>query len=279
VLATGLLARRLGASPRAALIATLVAAVAPIGFTSLYYGHTAQIFGQALMAPLALALLMAFERPRPLIWIVAGALLSIALLTHIGVSILAVAWLGLLWLALGLRRAVSPAAWRGLTLTLALSCAIGSLFAYAPVAAMKIAELRSAGAQVLQDDTLPAYSLIARAFWISYHPLGITLALPGLLLLRRLPRGGGALVGCWAAAVALFWAVEIWTGLQVRYLVFLTPLVAIGAGLLLDRLAALHTAGRAAAWAVLGLALAQTCAIWYAGAFANVAPSMVPLLR
>jgi hypothetical protein len=279
VLATGLLARRLGLSPLGALIAAFAAALAPISLTSLYYGHTAQLFGQALMAPLALTLLIAFERPRPRYWFAAGTLLSIALLTHIGVTILAVAWLGMLWLALGLRRSVAPAVWRCLTLTLLLSGAIGALFAYAPVAAMKIAELGSVGTKVLQDDTRPAYSLIARAFWISFHPLGILLALPGLFLLRRLPRGAGLLVGCWLAAVALFWAVEMLTGLQVRYLVFLAPLVAIAVGMLLDKLAALSAAGRVAAYAVLGLVLAQSCALWYAGAFANVAPSMVPLLR
>jgi hypothetical protein len=279
VLATGLLASRLGLSARAALIAALVAAVAPIGLTSLYYGHTAQIFGQALMAPLALTLLIAFERPRPRYWYVAGTLLSIALLTHIGVTILAIAWLAMLWLALGLRRALAPAAWRSLSLMLILAGVIGAVFAYAPVAAMKIAELRTVGTMVFYDDTRPAYTLIARAFWISFHPLGIILTLPGLLLLRRLPRGGAALVGCWIVAVALFWAVEMLSGLQVRYLVFLAPMVAIAVGLLLDRLAKQSGAGRLAVCAVLGLLLVQSCALWYAGAFANVAPSMVPLLR
>lgn len=316
VLAIGLLARRLGLAPRAALVATLVAAIVPIGLTSLYYGHTAQIFGQALMAPLALALLRACERNRWRDWLAAGALLCMALLSHIGVSILAVAWLGLLWLALGAmaaRRRMRPApgmaeltkvgsprpdhapvetepkreeayafsagGWRRLTAMLAISGVVGLLLVYAPLAAVALQGLRHAGAQVGAEATPPAYNLIARAFWIAYHPLGMLLALPGMVLLPRLRGAAGALVGCWLAACALFWAVEMWSGLQVRYLIFLTPLAAIASGQLLDRLARRGTAGRVAAIAVLGLVLAQTWLLWHAGAFDNIAPSMVPLLR
>ena len=292
VLATGLLARRLGLAPRAALIATLVAAIVPIGLTSLYYGHTAQIFGQALMPPLALALLRAYQRNRWRDWLAAGALLCMALLSHIGVSILALAWLGLLWLALGAvaaRRRAKPAArrreeaeasaWRRLTATLAISAALGLLLVYAPLAAVALQGLRHAGAQVGAEATAPAYNLIARAFWIAYNPLGILLALPGMLLLPRLQGAAGALVGSWLAACALFWAVEMWSGLQVRYLIFMTPLVAIACGQLLDQLARRGAAGRVAALAVLGLVLAQTWLLWHAGAFDNVGPSMVPLLR
>jgi Dolichyl-phosphate-mannose-protein mannosyltransferase len=279
VLATGLLARRLGSSPRAALMAALLAAGMPVALTSLYYGHVAQIFGQALMAPLALTILLAFEQPRPRHWLAVGLVLTIALLTHIGVAILAVAWLGLLWISVGLRRTITPANWHRLTLTLALSGVIGALFAYVPVAAIGIAELRSVGGSVLQDRTLPAYNLIARAFWIAFQPLGIMLALPGLLVLRRLPRGGRVLISCWIAVATLFWGIEMVSGLQVRYLVFLAPLVAITVGRLLDRLAQRSTAGRAVAWTMIGLVFVQSSLVWYAGTFTNVAPSMVPLLR
>lgn len=292
VLATGLLARRLGLAPRAALVAALVAAIVPIGLTSLYYGHTAQIFGQAMMPPLALALLRAYERNRWRDWLATGALLCAALLSHIGVSILAVAWFGLFWLALGTmaaRRSKKPAAdrqgdaeasaWRRLTAMLAISAAVGLLLVYAPLAAVALQGLRHAGAQVGAEAAAPAYNLIARAFWIAYHPLGILLALPGMLLLPRLHGAAGALVGSWLAACALFWAVEMWSGLQVRYLIFLTPLVAIMCGQLLDRLARRGAAGRMAAVAVLGVVLVQTWLLWHAGAFENVAPSMVPLLR
>jgi len=291
VLATGLLARRLGAPPRAALMATFLAASMPIALTSLYYGHVAQIFGQALMAPLALAILLAFEQSRPPTggysgssprwagWLAVGLIVTIALLTHIGVAILAVAWLSLLWIIVGLRRTLAPTSWQRLTLTLVLSGLIAALFVYLPVAAIGIAALRTVGGQMLQDSTLPAYNLIARAFWIAYHPLGIMLALPGLLLMRQLPPASRILISCWIAVVALFWSIEMITSLQVRYLVFLTPLVAIAVGRLLDRLAQHSPAGRAAAWSMIGLVFVQSCLVWYAGAFTNIAPSMVPLLR
>ncbi len=106
--AVGALARALGAGPRAALLAALLYAAVPVGLTGLWFGLTAQVFGQALMAPLALAALAAFREPqRWRRWAVAGALLGMATLSHIGVTIVAFVWLGLAWLLLARRSATA----------------------------------------------------------------------------------------------------------------------------------------------------------------------------
>ncbi|NOK59603.1 MAG: hypothetical protein GFH27_549285n127 [Chloroflexi bacterium AL-W] len=274
------LARKLGASTRATLFSALIYAVIPISLTSLWWGHTAQIFGQALMAPLAIVLLMALQTAQRRYWWFAGVILSVAFLTHIGVTILAVAWLGLAWVALGLQHTVPRSTWWQFTIMLGISGIIGFVFAYAPVATMKVEESLAVGEQVLEGSYVPAYNLIARAFWISFHPLGILLLLPGVLLLwRGLPCGGAELVGGWLGTVIVFWAVEMYSGLQVRYLVFLTPLACLFAAVLLDQVLRRGHASRYVAWGVLLLISVQSCLVWYIGTFTGVAPSMIPLLR
>ena len=103
----------------------------------------------------------------------------------------------------------------------------------------------------------------------------------GLPLLRgvRLPLGAAELLGAWLGAVVLFWGVEMLTGLQVRYLVFLAPLACLLAGLSLAWLAERRTVGPWLAWGLTVVLLAQGLWVWLPGAFERVAPSMVPLLR
>lgn len=277
------LGRALAMGARPLIYGCLAYAAVPIALTTLYYGHTAQAFGQALMAPLAAALLLGLRgAPGPWPWLLAWALFSAALLSHIGVTILALAWLGLAWLALTLTRRLDAATWRRLTLTLVLGGLTGLLFVYGPVVLSHLAivtRLDFGGEGVAPA---PSYNLIAKAWWISYTPLGLALAVAGLPLLRaaRLPLGAAELLGAWVGAALLFAAVELATGLQVRYLVFLTPLACLLAGLSLSWLAGLRAApGRWLAWGLSAALVAQGAWVWLPGALGVVAPSMVPLLR
>jgi hypothetical protein len=100
-----------------------------------------------------------------------------------------------------------------------------------------------------------------------------------LLLRRRLPIGGLELVLSWIGTALIFLLVEIATGLQVRYIYFLTPLACILAGLLLDRLAVHGATARRIVWVVAVLLLAQGSAAWLTSAFNDLRMSMVSLLR
>jgi hypothetical protein len=235
----GLLALRLGLARRAALLAALLYAALPISLTGLWWGFTAQTFGQWLMAPLALVLLEAFRRPRWQLWAGACILLSIALLAHIGVAILAVAWLGLLLVALPLRARIPWPVWRAYALTYALGCAVGFLFIYLEVAGTLAEQFLKVGGEVAGEPFQSAYNLIWRGFMISYTPLGLALLPLGLaLLFRRLHTSTLVLAAAWMAAVLTFWRLEPWLGGGMTdYVLFLVPLALLALLLLLDQVA------------------------------------------
>lgn len=277
VLGTAGLALALGAGWRTARIAALLHVALPISLTSLWYGHAAQSFGQALITPLALLLLVALRRGGRWPWIGAGVLLSMALLSHIGVTILAVAWLGLAWLPLA---RTAAGRWRAYNALLVVAGMIGLVFVYGPTAALKLRELGEVGAELTAGgSTLPAYPFIWRAFTISYYALGWQLLLPGLLLLPRIDRSGRILSGAWVIVVVIFWGIEMLSALQVRYMIFVAPLACL---LIARPLAALEQRGAAGERVVVPtimLLLALGAGIWLRGTFALVQPSMLPLLR
>lgn len=95
--------------------------------------------------------------------------------------------------------------------------------------------------------------------------------------MRRLTYPTKHLLLSWLGAAGMFAAVEWLTGLQVRYLVFLTPIVAIAAGVVLEALGRRGRFGWYASLAIIGCWLVQTLFVWYSGTFANIAPSMIPL--
>jgi hypothetical protein len=279
--AAAALTRGLGASPRAALLAALLYAAAPVALTAHWYGLSTQVVGQALVMPLALALLCCFHAPQarwPWAWAV--LLLALVLLTHIGVTILALAWLGLAWLPL--RRALAPLAWRRLTLALLLGGALALLLIYADVALLKLREAAVVGQDLASEGYTPSYALIWRGWQIAFTPLALLLAALGLGLLplrRGLARGGAALLAGWLGATALFGIVELLSGLQVRYIYFVLPLACLLAALLLDALARRGRWGLRLAYAAALLVVAQGAALWLFSVFSGESPSMVALLR
>lgn len=275
------LARAVGVSERAALLAGLLYAALPVMLTSLYWGHSAQVFGQALMAPLALALLIGVRRPRSPAFALAGVLLAFALLSHIGVSILALAWLGLVWLLLRGRNTLTVSDWLRLTVPLGLAGLVGLLFVYGPELALKLQETVKVSERVANEQYV-SNGLIWRAYQISFYQLGLVLLPIGLVIGSRnlrFPVGAGIIASAWIAVALAFCAVELATGLQVRYLVFLAPIACIVIALALESLAKRGTLATIAAWSIAILMVAQGCAAWYNGTFMDVQMSMVPLLR
>ncbi len=280
--AVGLLARTLGLSQRATLLAALLYAGVPVGLMALFFGHTAQAFGQAMTVPLTLLLLHAFQRPNDLRrWLLAALPLSVALLSHIGVTVIAVAWLGLAWLALLLWQRKS---WRTLAsfTTLVAGCALLALtLIYGTVLGSHLEQTQEIGAEALDEGFAPAYWLIARGFVVAFEGLGLLLAPVGALLLARrtLPTGARALLGAWLVAAACFLGVELITGLQVRYIYFLAPLLWVLVALMLDRLANIGWIGQRVAWIATLLFVLGGWITWYSGVVFAERVSMVALLR
>jgi hypothetical protein len=280
-LTTGALARMLGTDRRTAIFSALVYAAVPIHLTALWFGLTAQIFGQALTAPLAIALLIALRSDRWRDWLAAGFILTISLLTHIGVAITNVAWLGLIWLLVRWRRELSVAAWWRFAGIVAISCLISFISIYGVVAILKIEQFLLTVEKVQTSGYVPAYGLIARAFPVSFTALGLLLIPPGLLLLlrKRLPIGGSTLIVGWVGVVLIFLAIELISALQVRYIYFVVPLACTAIGLILAALERRAPAGRYAAWGVVVFLLVQSSIVWYTAAAEDVMMSMIPLLR
>lgn len=285
-LTTALLAYVLGANRRAAILSALVFAIVPIHLTALWFGLTAQIIGQALTAPLAIALLVALRTSTLRAWLVAGVLLTAALLTHIGVAIVAVAWLGFAWLLLGLQRGDEPIAWSvwwRFTWVLVISGIISLLGTYGDVVLLKLEETFFVADKIQTSGYVPAYNLIVSAFWLSFNELGLLLAVFGLGLIwlqrERLPVGGAALILGALGVLAIFTLIEVLSGLQVRHLYFITPLVCLFVGLVLAGLMQRGWSGRWLGITILLLVLFESSMMWYRGAWQDVMMSMVPLLR
>jgi hypothetical protein len=278
----GALARMFGSSSRAAILSALLYAAIPIHMTALWFGLTAQIFGHMLMVPLTIALLVAMARNQRAAWVAAGVLLTVALLSHVGVAVVAVAWLGLAWVVGWVRRVLPMAVWLRLGAVLLVGGLISFAFIYSAVFLLKIAELTSISDKLQSDDAPPvAHWLIYRGFRIAFHEGGFWLLVPGLLLLwrRRLPPGAVELVGSWIGIVLLFLGVELLTALQVRYIYFLTPLACVGIGLVLDRLAQRGVFSRYAMWGFVVALFFQGSVEWYIATFEDVMMSVSSLLR
>jgi hypothetical protein len=286
-LTTGLLARSFGSSNRTAIFSALLYTAIPIHLTALWFGLTAQIFGQALMAPLAIAMLVALQPDQQAgrwhAWGIAALLFTMSLLAHIGVAVIAVAWLGLFWLLLGWRRTLSTRVWWRLFWVLAGCFLISIIGIYGYVIELKIAEMQYVADKVQTSGYVPAYSLIVRAFLISFHEAGIVLLLPGVLLLvlRRhsLPHGAGEMIAAWLGVVVLFLGIEVFSALQVRYLYFLTPLACVLVGQVLAALACRGRVGQGTAWVLVVALLLIGSFAWHTGAIEGVMMSMSPLLR
>jgi hypothetical protein len=280
-LATIALSRTAGASRRASLLSGLLYAALPVMLTSLYWGHSAQVFGQGLMVPIALALLHGIRHARRASFAIAGALLACAFLSHIGVTILAIAWLGLAWIWMITRSRLGRATITQLTLALGCAGMVGLLLVYGPELTFKI-EQTAAVSERVSSEGYASSILIWRALQISFYQIGLPLIPLGLwAYLRRLnlPPGGLALAGSWLAAALIFLGVELLTGLQVRYLVFLAPPACLLIADALDWIGERVRFGPLIAWGLALLLVAQGCASWYNGTINDIQMSMVPLLR
>lgn len=281
-LTIAILTRMLGLSKRAALFSALLYAGLPVGLMAIWWGFTAQIFGQALMVPLAIALLYALRHSSTSAWGIAETILCIALLTHIGVAIIAVVWLNIFWLLLRWKHPANPERWHRLGEILIISCLISAILIYSSVAPLMIEESLKVGKMLLSNNPSRIFfAPIVQAFVWSLNLLGVILLLPGFLLVRhrRLPPGGKELLDSWVGVVLLFLIIELATDLQVRYIFFLAPLACIGWGWMLDRLAHRTSLAHLVVWIVLGVLVLPGVIFWYTAVFAGKPMPINPFLR
>lgn len=280
-----LVARELGLSRRAALMAAGLLAVLPIQLTALWWGFFTNIGGQALLL-LMLWLLLRHAR-RPTGWS-AGLLfvgLSLVLVSHVGVLILtstaAALALALAWLP----ERPTGRAWRGL---LAAGLAALAVFALAYLSFVAAPMLGSAQGVLANEGRLSPARVAAEreyirgilpvALWRGMGMLPFLLLASGVPLIwstARRPLGRAVLLG-WLATPFVYVVVEYLYLVQVRYIYFLAPLCCLATAATLDRLWA-RRAGRAVAVLVLALVAWLGVSLWYNGAIIGIKMSLVPL--
>lgn len=280
-----LIARELGLSRRAALLAAAILAVLPMQFTALWWGFFTNISGQALFLCVAWLLLRYARVPSG--WGVAllGVALCMVLLSHVGVLLLAGATLALTLAFSWLRPRLAGPAWRGLLLA---GLGAGLFVGLAYVSFVAAPMLGSAQGVLLGGDRLSPERVaeerayIARilpvAVWRGMGMLPFLALVPGLpLIWRRAQRPlGRSLALAWLVAPLLFCIVELVALVQVRYIYFLGPLCCLASAATLERLWA-RRGGRPVVVVVLALLVWLGLWLWFNAAVIGIKPSLVPL--
>lgn len=275
----GLLAYRLRLDTFTARMAAALYAGSSLSFTALWWGFTAQTFGQWTTVPLALALLAAVERPNLRVWLGTWVLFQIALLSHAGVAVLAVGWVTLTLGLLLLRGHLGVHWWRSALVCYVLSGLAAVALLYGDVLLLMVGQTQRAGATVSGQLWRGATILFVRGLLAAYSPPGLLLVVGGLaLLLRRVPRPGPwALIAAWIATLLLFIVVDLAYALIVRHFYFGLPLACIAAALALSTLARRNPWLRGLAWGLVALYCANGLFLWWQATVEYAKPTMTPL--
>jgi hypothetical protein len=272
----GLLARRLGGNRDAAGFALLLYAGSLPALAALQFGFSAQIFGQWFTAPLALLLVASAAPPRPRTWLLATVLLLFGILSHIGVAILGVTWMGLTLLLTLPRDRRSALSGMALMTTGGL-LALGLL--YVDIAAFTLSHAAGTFAERGGAGLPGATPLLIKGALLAYSEVGLALLPLGLALLPWRQAGWGRRVVPLAMLLTtlLFFAVDLALAVQVRYFYFALPLALAAIAIVLGRIAARGRWARAAAWVLVLALLLQGATAWFTTAFGNIEISMTPL--
>ena len=278
-------ARELGLGRRAALLAAATMAVLPMQFTAIWWGFFTNISGQTLFLLLAWLLLRYTRSPSGRAAALLSVAVSLVLISHVGVLLLASCTLALTFGLSWLPPRLGARAWRGLLLAFVIA---GALFLLSYVSFVAAPMLGSAQGVLANDGRMAAERvaeerayitrILPVALWRGMGMLPFLLLIPGIPLIWRAaarPFGRG-LVAAWALTVLLFCAVEYAVLLQVRYIYFLGPLCAIAFAAVLERLLA-RPAGRVAALAAFALLAWLGIFLWFNAAVVGIKPSLVPL--
>lgn len=252
-----LVMRACGGSTAAGLGAGLLYLFATPLLRSLSTGEMANVWGQALVAPWLLALVL--WRQRRIGAPVLGLTTAAALLGHSGVFLslgLLLGSLGLLWLIARDRQV-----WRfALVGVLAVSAVgVGYYSGFVDILAQNPA------APAPTTSVAQRLAIQARQFVTLSGQLGPLLTLLGLgglpLAWRRLPALGEVLAAWWLATL-LSWVTLLWSQQALRWEIFLFPAVVLGGGLVLGLLWSRRGQLRWLAGALVSAVLAQGGILW-----------------
>jgi hypothetical protein len=275
-LLVALLARRLGGNRQAGRMALLLYAGSQTAFTAMSYGFSAQIFGQCLVAPVALAL-MADEPPLSRrAWLAAALFLLLAVASHVGVALLASVWVGIT-LLLMLARPHRNMLWGFGVL---VGCAVFAfLTLYVDGIGIMLGNFGRVGTGGGSGPLPGATPLLWVGFVTAYSPLGVALLPFGLWRIARAREWPQArLVAlAWLATALLFFAVDLLLALQVRYFYFFLPLALVALALALGALAERGRWGAGLAWVLVAAVALQGTALWLAATFGDGKLSLTPL--
>jgi hypothetical protein len=235
---------------RAAIGAAVVFATLAPTFQVLGLGHLMMLFGVwAASAALGFVLLRFEDLPRPPVFLAAVSLLTLCFLSYTA-SLLFTALVTIAAAALLLKRAPAPA--RALAMA-ALGAAVLAFGLYyvnwtLPFLRESVPRIASAAPGGGSAQTWSRLALqpgkLAYTFGSAWVPV---IGLAGLFLVRRDAAPARVLLLCWAAVLALFGGMDVFFNFLRKHHYYVMVPVAVGAGIVLSRLAARGRAGRLAA--------------------------------
>jgi hypothetical protein len=274
-LLVAVLARFLGGSARSSRLAAVIFALFPLNLTALWWGFGPQVIGQTLMVLLALFVAQPGVSSWR-IWGVGGMVFVLLLLSHVGSGILGgffLAWyVGLVWVFQREQRQH----WFGWGALMLAGGVIVTLLLYSRVIELQMQGLASNNRLAWDDDDLFRVPWTLQSLYSSYYPLGVVLPFFSLVVLFRKVHGLHRwLVGAWYASAALFFVIDLATGLQVRYAYFIVPLMVMGLAMLLDDFITHHPrVGWVIVGCLLGIVAVAGVSLWYNGIFVGIKPSL-----
>ena len=256
-----------GESAGGALLGAALYTVAPPLLNSVSKGEFANIFGQGMALPLLAVLSLLGDRLHDRrVWAFACALLSLALLGHLGVMIslaLLLVCLALVWLASReMRPSFVALVLLGVTAGLFVGLCYYSVFGYL------LAE------QTTRSSTATQMFTLSEKIQHQIHDnrgisvLALTLGLIGALLLpmrgcaRMRTRRLALLLAAWWSATVLSFGLLLFASQGIRWQHFLYPAVCLGGGIMLAALWRRGWAGRAIAVVSLTFLLVDGTILW-----------------
>ncbi len=274
-----MLAWRLVRQREAARLAMMLYASNIAVFGAMTYGFAAQVFGQWFTAPLALLLLAPGALRRPHAWGLAILVLLFGVLSHIGVAILGITWVGIMLGLLFLFGQRDRNLWWSIGLFIG-SVLLAFVLLYVHIFETTVTHLTSSVVPEHRGFELRGNTpLLWKGMRLAYSVIGLLLMPFGLAYIVRAQPVFERLVVplAWTLTTLLYFTVDLVSALQVRYFYFSLPLAVVAIALVPGYLAERGRWGRVVAWAlVLALAIPNIL-LWYSVTMADGKISMTPL--